>query len=77
MVYSPAFISNGYPLGVLLRAGLRLSGLRQFQAFWPAALVRQALVAIVSQHCAASVARLLFTVGARRQVWVSLAGVCV
>ncbi|MDQ3058801.1 MAG: DUF1010 domain-containing protein [Pseudomonadota bacterium] len=33
MVYSPAFtFSSGYPLGVLLRAGLRLSGLHQFQA---------------------------------------------
>ena len=34
MVYSPAFIfSSGYPLGVLLRAGLRLCVGRQFQAF--------------------------------------------
>lgn len=34
MLYSPAFtFSSGYPLAVLLRAGLRLSGLCQFQAF--------------------------------------------
>ena len=34
MVYSPAFsFSSGYPLGVLLRAGLRLLALRQFSAF--------------------------------------------
>ena len=34
MVYSPAFtFSSGYPLGVLLRAGLCLSGLRWLQAF--------------------------------------------
>ena len=34
MLYSPAFsFSSGYPLGVLPRAGLRLSVLRQFQAF--------------------------------------------
>ena len=34
MVYSPALtFSSVYPLGVLPRAGLRLSGLRQFQAF--------------------------------------------
>ena len=34
MVYSPAFtFSSVIPLGILLRAGLRLSGLRQFQAF--------------------------------------------
>ena len=34
MVYSPAFtFSSVYPLGVFLRPGLRLFGLRQFQAF--------------------------------------------
>ncbi len=34
MVYLPAFtLSNGYPLGVLPCAGLRLGVLRQFQAF--------------------------------------------
>lgn len=34
MIYSQAFtFSGGYPLGVLLPAGLRLSGLRQLQAF--------------------------------------------
>ena len=34
MVYSPAFtFSSGYSLGVLLRAGLCLSGLRRLQAF--------------------------------------------
>ena len=34
MVYSPAFtFASVYPLGVLLRAGLCLSGLRRFQAF--------------------------------------------
>ena len=33
MVYSPAFtFSSVYPLGVLLRARLRLSGFCQFQA---------------------------------------------
>ena len=37
MVYSPAFtFSSVYSLGVLLRAGLCLSGLRQFSAFLPA-----------------------------------------
>ena len=35
MVYSPAFTFSGvYPLGVLLRGGRCLSGLRQFQVFW-------------------------------------------
>ena len=34
MLYSPEFtFSSGYPLGFLLRAGLRLRALRQFQAF--------------------------------------------
>ena len=34
MVYSPAFtFSSGYPLGVLLRGGLRLSVGRRFKAF--------------------------------------------
>lgn len=34
MLYSPPFtFSSRYPLDVLLRVGLRLSGLRKFQAF--------------------------------------------
>ena len=43
MVYPPAFtFSSGYPLGVFLRVGLRLSGLRKVQAF------------LASSACAAS-----------------------
>ena len=38
--------SSGYSLGVLLCAGLCLSGLRQFKPFWPLAFVQLALVAI-------------------------------
>ena len=32
-IQAPFTFASVYPLGVLLRAGLRLSGLRQFQAF--------------------------------------------
>ena len=35
MLFLPAFnFPSGYPLGVLLLVALRLSWLRQFQAFW-------------------------------------------
>ncbi|WP_156949931.1 DUF1010 domain-containing protein [Simplicispira psychrophila] len=50
MVYSPAFIfSSGYPLGIWLRAGLRLCVGRQFQVF------------LASSACAASAGSYLFT----------------
>ena len=53
MVYLPAFtFSSGYPLGVLLRAGLRLSGLRRFQAF----LVSSACAACAGSYLFASIA---------------------
>jgi hypothetical protein len=47
MAYSTAFsFSSVYPLGVLLRAGLRLFVLRQFQAF----LASSAYVACASSY---------------------------
>ena len=50
MVHSPAFtFSSGYSLGFGFLAGLRLWVLRQFKYFWPPALVRQALPAIIFQ----------------------------
>lgn len=55
MLYSPAFtFSSGYPLGVLLRAELRLSVLRQFQDF----LASSAFVASASSYLFASTAPL-------------------
>ena len=50
MVYSPSFtFASGYPLGVLLRAGLRLCLLRQCQAF------------LAFSACAASASSYLFS----------------
>ena len=50
MFYSPAFtFSSVYPLGFCRCAGLRPWVLRRFQAFWPLALVQQALPAIILQ----------------------------
>ena len=55
MLFSPAFtFSSGYPLGVLPRAGLRLSWLCQFQAF----LASSAYVASASSYLFASTAPL-------------------
>ena len=52
MVYSPAFtFSSGYPLGFLLRAGLRLCVGRQFQAF----LACSAFAASASSYLFASI----------------------
>ena len=53
MVYSPAFTFSGvYPLGLLPRAGLRLSGLRQFQDF----LASGACVVSASSYLFSSIA---------------------
>lgn len=50
MLYSPAFtFPSGYPLGVLLRGGLRLCVLRQVQAF------------LACSACAASAGSYLFS----------------
>lgn len=79
MLYSPAFtFASIHPLGVFPCAGLRLSGLRQFQAF----LASSACAACARryrfwQHCAASIAWCFFAVRARRQAGVSRFGVCV
>ena len=55
MVYLPApTFSSGYPLGALLRAGLRLSGLRQFQAF----LASSAFAASAGSYVLSSIAPL-------------------
>ena len=55
MVYSPAFtFSSGYPLGALLRAGLRLSGLRRFHVF----LAASACAACAGSYLFSSIAPL-------------------
>ena len=46
-IQAPFTLASVYPLGVWRSLGLRLRGLRQFQAFWPLALVQQALAALV------------------------------
>ena len=46
-IQTPFTLASVYPLGVWRSLGLRLRGLRQFQAFWPLALVQQAQAAIV------------------------------
>lgn len=50
MLYSSAFtFSSFYLLGFGFLDGLRLGALRQFKPFWPPALARRALEAIILQ----------------------------
>lgn len=72
MVYSPAFtLSIGYPLGVLLRAGLRLCLTRHFQAFLACGACAESACSYFFRSIARLVAWCFFAVHARRQVGIT------